>query len=189
MGSLFAAFSRKEKIFIALCLIWIFCCYGSLCGILLLKWVGIYPVSIALTMTPQATETKYSTPLSTYTPYPTSTKTPIPTDTPLFPDYFFPTKTSTPEPTETHTIVPTPENTLTATPSPSETPTTVPTATEKPTGVPPFSLCTCMGDTLNCPVLKDLGSNAAQQCFDYCVSEGYGDIHGLDDDDDSLACE
>lgn len=46
--------------------------------------------------------------------------------------------------------------------------------------------CSCSID-YNCP---DFSSHtAAQTCFDYCKSKGYGDVHGLDRDDDNLACE
>jgi uncharacterized repeat protein (TIGR01451 family) len=47
--------------------------------------------------------------------------------------------------------------------------------------------CTCAADTLNCPNFST--QPEAQTCFDLCVNQGKGDIHGLDDDDDGLACE
>ena len=48
--------------------------------------------------------------------------------------------------------------------------------------------CSCDADTLNC---SDFSSQpAAQACYDYCVAQGQGDIHGLDgSDNDGLACE
>ncbi|GAG83978.1 unnamed protein product, partial [marine sediment metagenome] len=30
---------------------------------------------------------------------------------------------------------------------------------------------------------------AAQACYDYCISQGAGDIHDLDRDNDGIACE
>lgn len=65
-----------------------------------------------------------------------------------------------------------------------------PTATPvPPTDTPqPQAICTCAGDTLNC---SDFDTQAqAQACYDYCVSQGRGDIHGLDGSDhDGRACE
>jgi len=47
--------------------------------------------------------------------------------------------------------------------------------------------CDCTGDDLNC---EDFASQAeAQACFEYCRSMEYGDIHGLDSDNDGTACE
>ena len=49
------------------------------------------------------------------------------------------------------------------------------------------SVCSCTGDTLNC---KDFSSqSSAQACFNFCVAQGAGDIHGLDANNDGLACE
>lgn len=49
-------------------------------------------------------------------------------------------------------------------------------------------VCNCSGPDLNC---KDFGSHAAAQaCYNYCVSQGFGDVFGLDgNDNDGLACE
>lgn len=48
-------------------------------------------------------------------------------------------------------------------------------------------VCACTGDLLNC---SDFSTHAqAQACFDYCVSQGVGDIHKLDQNNDGLACE
>jgi len=58
-----------------------------------------------------------------------------------------------------------------------------------PTKRPPPAggTCSCSGDSLNC---SDFSSHAsAQACFDYCVQQGAGDIHRLDQDNDSIACE
>lgn len=48
-------------------------------------------------------------------------------------------------------------------------------------------ICSCSGDTYNC---SDFSSHAdAQACFNYCVSQGVGDIHKLDQNNDGNACE
>jgi hypothetical protein len=48
-------------------------------------------------------------------------------------------------------------------------------------------VCSCAGDTLNC---TDFSTHAsAQSCFDYCVSQGVGDIHKMDGNNDGNACE
>jgi hypothetical protein len=54
--------------------------------------------------------------------------------------------------------------------------------------LPPQSgVCSCSGDTLNC---NDFSSHAAaQSCFDYCMSQGAGDMHKLDQNNDNNACE
>jgi hypothetical protein len=99
-----------------------------------------------------------------------STETDTPTETPL--------PTATPQPTST------PEPTDTRTPLPTDTPR--PTDTPQPTRTP-VGPCPCSGDILNC---EDFGSPSwAQACFDYCRSLGKGDVHGLDPDNDGLACE
>lgn len=47
--------------------------------------------------------------------------------------------------------------------------------------------CDCSGDLYNC---ADFSSTfEAQSCYDYCVSKGNGDVHRLDADHDTLACE
>jgi micrococcal nuclease len=48
--------------------------------------------------------------------------------------------------------------------------------------------CDCNGPDLNC---GDFGTHsAAQACYSYCVSQGFGDIFRLDgNDNDGLACE
>ncbi|HKI54478.1 MAG TPA: thermonuclease family protein [Anaerolineales bacterium] len=71
-------------------------------------------------------------------------------------------------------------------------PTLVPTLavivpTEAPAGGGD-SVCDCSGPDLDC---GDFSTHAAAQaCYDYCVSQGYGDIFRLDgNDNDGLACE
>lgn len=59
--------------------------------------------------------------------------------------------------------------------------TNVPTAA----GVP----CSCAGDTLNCNTASFSSMAAAQACYDYCMSQGAGDIHGLDGNGDGEICE
>jgi hypothetical protein len=50
------------------------------------------------------------------------------------------------------------------------------------------AVCSCSGDTLNCSDFSTHSS--AQECFEYCISKGVGDIHKLDGNDkDGLACE
>ena len=43
--------------------------------------------------------------------------------------------------------------------------------------------CSCSADTVNC---KDSGAKA---CYDYCISQGKGDVHKLDADKDGIPCE
>ena len=48
-------------------------------------------------------------------------------------------------------------------------------------------VCDCSGNVYNC---ADFDTQPhAQRCFDYCVSQGYGDVHYLDADEDGVACE
>jgi endonuclease YncB( thermonuclease family) len=49
--------------------------------------------------------------------------------------------------------------------------------------------CNCSGPDLDCPA--DFSTHTeAQACYDYCVSEGFGDVFRLDgNDNDGLACE
>lgn len=64
----------------------------------------------------------------------------------------------------------------------------VPTAAPSESGSGGNAVCNCGGPDLNC---GDFGSHAsAQACYNYCVSQGYGDIFRLDgNDNDGLACE
>ncbi len=70
-----------------------------------------------------------------------------------------------------------------------------PTAAPLPTQAPAQSgggggnaVCNCSGPDLDC---KDFSSHAsAQACYEYCVSQGFGNIFRLDgNDNDGLACE
>jgi beta-lactamase superfamily II metal-dependent hydrolase len=54
---------------------------------------------------------------------------------------------------------------------------------DRESGVP----CDCSGPDLNC---SDFSTHAeAQRCYDYCKSQGYGDVFRLDGDKDGSACE
>lgn len=61
---------------------------------------------------------------------------------------------------------------------------TVPLATSSGGGT---AVCSCSGDSLNCSSFSSHAS--AQSCFSYCMSQGKGDIHKLDQDGDGDACE
>lgn len=99
------------------------------------------------------------------------TDTPTPTDTPTTTPTFTPTGTATNTPTAT------------ATGTATSTPTVTATATEEEPGGP----CPCDSDSRNC---ADFSTHAeAQACFDFCVGQGAGDIHKLDQDNDAIACE
>lgn len=56
-----------------------------------------------------------------------------------------------------------------------------------PTPQPPAGPCDCTGVDLDCGDFST--HSAAQSCFDYCKSQGYGDVFGLDGDDDGDPCE
>lgn len=59
--------------------------------------------------------------------------------------------------------------------------------TQRPTKSNASGPCSCSGDVMNC---TDFSSqSAAQACYDFCVSQGVGDINKLDRDHDGLACE
>jgi hypothetical protein len=95
-----------------------------------------------------------------------------------------PTNTATSTSTGTATDTPTQTSTATATGIATDTPTATATATATETEQPP---CPCEADTLNC---SDFATHSqAQACFNYCVSQGAGDIHKLDQDNDGIACE
>ena len=48
-------------------------------------------------------------------------------------------------------------------------------------------VCLCSANLYNC---SDFATQAeAQTCYDFCLSEGAGDIHQLDADNDGIACE
>jgi len=49
------------------------------------------------------------------------------------------------------------------------------------------STCSCSADTLNCENFNT--HSEAQACYEYCIAQGAGDIHKLDQENDGLACE
>jgi len=64
---------------------------------------------------------------------------------------------------------------------------TVTVAYLPPPSPPPSAPCNCSGSDLDC---SDFATQAAaQRCYDYCKSKGYGDVFGLDRDKDGIACE
>ena len=103
--------------------------------------------------------------------------------------------TDTPLPTATLQPTATQLPTFTLSPLPTATLITFSTATpffmnlpaNQPTVAPAGGSCSCSGDTLNC---SDFGSwSSAQSCYNYCISQGVGDIHGLDRNNDGSACD
>lgn len=73
-------------------------------------------------------------------------------------------------------------------PPPTATNAPVATSTPEPSATPTTeAVCDCSSDLYNC---SDFATQAqAQACYDYCVSQGRGDIHRLDGDNDGIACE
>jgi endonuclease YncB( thermonuclease family) len=78
--------------------------------------------------------------------------------------------------------IPTPLPTLTFTSTPISTTTNTPRPTKT---IQP--VCDCRGKRLTCNNFRTQA--AAQACFDYCKSMGYGDIFGLDKNGNGKACE
>ena len=74
----------------------------------------------------------------------------------------------------------TPTNTINPFPFPSISPT--------PTYFPyNKAVCHCTGEKgLNCSRFSI--QKKAQACYDFCVSQGFGDIHNLDENHDGIAC-
>ena len=131
--------------------------------------VAVAPIPVRATATPQPMEAT-STPTLAVTNTLTPTSTLAVTNTPTF----------------TPTLTPTVTNTSTSTPTPTPTPTNTATATATPTQ--PAAVCDCSGNVYNCEDFRTLAI-AAQDCYDYCKSLGYGDVHDLDRDNDGIACE
>ncbi|MCD4751913.1 MAG: excalibur calcium-binding domain-containing protein [Anaerolineaceae bacterium] len=77
-----------------------------------------------------------------------------------------------------HTLVPKPPATSTVM---VNHPTTIP-KTQPVTGS-----CPCSSNSLNCGNFNSW--YAAQECYEFCISQGRGDIHVLDMDNDGIACE
>lgn len=59
-----------------------------------------------------------------------------------------------------------------------------PTKTPTPTPKPP---CSCTGKLLTCQDFKN--KKAAQECFNYCKKQGFGDVFKLDPDKNGKVCE
>jgi hypothetical protein len=55
--------------------------------------------------------------------------------------------------------------------------------------ITPIVPCSCTADTLDCTYADFANRSKAQACFDYCISLGVGDVHGLDYYYDGIACE
>lgn len=51
------------------------------------------------------------------------------------------------------------------------------------------AVCDCSFDRYNCKDFPLSGGVTAQKCYDYCKSQGKGDVHRLDRDKDGIACE
>lgn len=87
--------------------------------------------------------------------------------------------TATPTPTQTPLPTATNRPTATATTAPTNTPTATATTA---------LLYTCDHDAYNC---SDFDTQAeAQEVYNYCVAQGFGDIHRLDgNNNNGLACE
>ena len=103
---------------------------------------------------------------------PTSTLAPL-LDAPTATIFIFELQTEVARPTEYIYFTPTPFALA-----------TVPLATSSGGGT---AVCSCSGDSLNCSSFSSHAS--AQSCFSYCMSQGKGDIHKLDQDGDGDACE
>lgn len=83
------------------------------------------------------------------------------------------------------------------TPTPTTSPPTTVVATVPTTAKPIYTstpaigtsggVCDCSGNIYNCDDFST--QREAQECFDYCLSRGLGDIHKLDADNDGIACE
>ena len=79
-----------------------------------------------------------------------------------------------------------------ATPVPTFTITLTPTITNTPrpvtdTPVPPVGPCNCLGPRLSCQSFRN--QRSAQECFEFCWKQGYGDLFGLDKNGNGLACD
>ena len=107
---------------------------------------------------------------------PTSTPTAIPErsiptiEIPLRTPTRMATLTETPAPTKTAILSPVPHSATLAIPT-------------KTTGAP----CNCTGPDLNCS--NFYSQIAAQECFNFCLGTGFGDVFDLDSDKDLQVCE
>lgn len=96
-------------------------------------------------------------------------------------------------PTQAITSSPTPTASVTATasltPTQTRTHTPAPTSTVAPTSQPAGPVCDCSHDAYNCGSFPLPNGTSSDECFQYCLSQGAGDIHRLDGDNDGDACE
>jgi micrococcal nuclease len=76
-----------------------------------------------------------------------------------------------------------------ATPVPTFTITLTPTITNTPRPVTatPVGPCDCLSRRLTCNSFRN--QRSAQQCFEFCWNQGYGDIFGLDKNGNGIACD
>jgi len=76
-----------------------------------------------------------------------------------------------------------------ATPVPTFTITLTPTITNTPRPVTatPVGPCNCRGPRLTCNSFSS--QRRAQQCYEFCWEQGYGDIFGLDKNGNGVACD
>jgi Tfp pilus assembly protein PilF len=51
------------------------------------------------------------------------------------------------------------------------------------------NICDCSNDIYNCGDFPLPNGVSAQKCYEYCKSQGKGDIHGLDKDKNGVTCE
>ena len=70
---------------------------------------------------------------------------------------------------------------------PSSPPTAIATTVAIAPTSPPAAVCSCAGNIYNCDDFSTHGQ--AYACFRYCISQGRGDIHRLDGDNDGDPCE
>jgi endonuclease YncB( thermonuclease family) len=76
-----------------------------------------------------------------------------------------------------------------ATPVPTFTITLTPTITNTPVPVTatPVGPCSCLGQRRACNSFST--QRSAQECFEFCWNQGYGDIFGLDKNGNGIACD
>jgi len=96
-----------------------------------------------------------------------------------------PETATTASPQATRTTIP---PTRTTFPTKTNTPFSTTLPEKMASGISSESVvCGCSTDQYNC---ADFSTQAAaQSCYEYCISQGRGDIHRLDMDKDGLACE
>lgn len=142
----------------------VFICLSALSGM-------FTPPSVTATPTLDLVSVNLTALAQAWLPY-TQTALAAVTDTPL------PTATLVPTETATLQVFPTATTFLQILPA-NQSPTSPPAGQS--------AVCSCAGDSYNC---SDFSTHAsAQACFNYCQSQGAGDIHRLDQNNDGSACE